>query len=164
MNTLDQINSNPIFAPIGFAFDQKGDPEKNSQRDKSAGRKYHDYPGLEPGTHDLVPKKSPGPQDFSYAAQDKKGQDESGAHAKGIDKRPADRVFRGKGFLPTENDTVDHDQRDIRTQGFGNGIKISLQDLVGDGHEAGDDNDVGSDADLSRNELFDGRHHERAEN
>ncbi len=55
-----------------------------------------------------------------------------------------------KSLLAAENDTVDYDQRNIWPESFRNRKEIGLQELISDGHEAGNNYDIGGDSDLGR--------------
>jgi hypothetical protein len=64
------------------------------------------------------PKMAAVAQDFPHYAPSRTGEGETYAHAQGIQHRLANGILGSKGFGPAQDQAVDHDQGNKRSQTF----------------------------------------------
>ena len=143
-----------LLAPLQRGKEQ----QPGAEHEETARRQHHDHPGLEVGAEQADAEQRARAEDFAHRAQRQQADGEPDAHAERVDHGGHWRVLRGMRLGTAEDDAVHDDQLDEGAQRVVKRQADRLDDVIDDGDEGGDDDDVGGDAHLFRNQLAQQRH------
>ena len=133
------------FPFLLFYFVDNGDEE--AEGDKST-RRQHEEQDVERLGQQREAEDGARAQNLTTDAQQRQAQREAEADADAIEERSHGRVLRGETLSTSEDDTVDHNQRDEQSQRGVDFGQEGLDDHLEDGDERGDHHDEYGDANL----------------
>ena len=95
-------------------------------------------------------------QDLPDRRQDREGQAEADPHADPVQYRDEHAVLLGELLRPSQDDAVDHDERDENAERPVHLGLVGLEQEVDHGHEGRDDGDEDGDPQMAGHDLPDG--------
>ena len=137
----------PPMAPAG----EEQQPQTESE--EAAAWQQRDRPRLKAVAEQGYIEQRTAAENLAHDAQTQQRKGEAESHTGSIEDRAYERVLRGEGFRPAEDDAVDDDEGNESAQRLVHIKADRLDEEVDDGDEGGDDEDEGGDAHLFRDDV-----------
>ena len=124
------------------------DGRQKPQGKIGAGREHKNKQGGIMGTENGGSENHSPPDQFAHRPEDCEGKGKTDPHPKPVGDGREEGIFGSKGLGAPQDDAVDRDQGDIKAKGLVQGKEVSRHDKIHNGHEGGDDDDKGGNANL----------------
>ena len=138
---------------VGGIADLLNHRDNGAEGEERTGGRYDDHNGRVVTAEDVDAHKGARADDLTNGGYHKKGKGEAKTHGKTVDGGGQYLVLGGKRLGARQDDTVDNDEGNEKSQGLIQGIEIGTHQKLDGSDKARDDDDVRGDTNLLGNKL-----------